>query len=119
MKRELVVGLVFALILAGLVGATIWVEKPGFFKSEPAYRMSARFTDVAGLKEGAEVWVYGTAAGRVARIFPDELGGVQVDLELDYDPKMRENAIVKIAQRSALGGAIVSIHPGVPGAPKS
>jgi phospholipid/cholesterol/gamma-HCH transport system substrate-binding protein len=109
-----VVGLVFAAILAGLVAATIWVEKPGFFKKEPAFRMSARFSDVAGLKEGAEVWVYGTAAGRVAKIFPDELGGVQVDLELDYDPKMRMDHTVKIAQRSALGGAIVSIHPGTP-----
>ena len=119
MKRELAVGLVFAAILAALVGATIWVEKPGFFKKEPAYRMSARFTDVAGLKEGAEVWVYGTAAGRVAKIFPNELGGVQVDLELDYDPKMRNNATVKIAQRSALGGAIVAIHPGNPAAENS
>ena len=119
MKRELTVGLAFAAILAGLVAATIWVEKPGFFKKEPAFRMSARFNDVAGLKEGAEVWVYGTAAGRVAKIFPDDLGGVQVDLELDYDPKMRDNAVVKIAQRSALGGAIVSIHPGRPGAPNS
>lgn len=117
MKREMAVGLVFAAILAGLVAATIWVEKPEFFKREPAFRMSARFTDVAGLKEGAEVWVYGTAAGRVAKIFPDELGGVQVDLELDYDPKMRENATVKIAQRSALGGAIVAIHPGMPDKP--
>lgn len=116
MKRELLVGLVFAAILAGLVFATLWVEKPGFFKEDPAFRMSARFTDVAGLKEGAEVWVYGTAAGRVARIFPDQLGGVQVDLELDYDPKMRNNAVVKIAQRSALGGAIVAIHPGNPAA---
>jgi len=57
MKRELLVGLVFAAILAGLVAATIWVEKPGFFRKEPAFRMGARFTDVAGLKEGAEVWV--------------------------------------------------------------
>jgi phospholipid/cholesterol/gamma-HCH transport system substrate-binding protein len=119
MKRELVVGLIFAVILAALVGATIWVEKPGFFRSKKPFEMTTRFREVAGLREGDEVWVYGTTAGRVSSIRPDGKGSVEVALEMDYDPVMRENAEVKIASRSALGGAIVSIHPGTPDSPQS
>lgn len=117
MKRELIVGLVFSVLLGTLVGATIWVEKPGFFRKTPPFEMTARFHDVAGLKEGDEVWVYGTTAGRVAGIRPDDKGSVEVKLEMNYDPKMHENADVKIGQRSALGGAIVAIHPGTPDSP--
>jgi phospholipid/cholesterol/gamma-HCH transport system substrate-binding protein len=118
MTRELIVGLVFAVLLGTLVGVTIWVEKPGFYKSR-GFMMKTRFHDVAGLKEGDEVWVYGTSAGHVSEIHPDEQGAVEVTLEMNYDPKMRENAEVKIGQRSALGGAIVSIHPGTPDSPLS
>jgi phospholipid/cholesterol/gamma-HCH transport system substrate-binding protein len=117
MKRELVVGLVFAVLLGLLVGATIWIEKPGFFKKKAPFELTTRFRDVAGLKEGDEVWVYGTTDGQVASIKPDGTGQVEVKVELKHVPDMRDNAVVKIAQRSALGGAIVSIHPGTPDRP--
>jgi len=116
MKRELVVGLVFAVLLGTLVGVTIWIEKPGFYKPK-GFSMTTRFREVAGLKAGDEVWVYGTSAGRVSEIHPDGLGAVLVTLDMETDPKMHENAEVKIGQRSALGGAIVSIHPGTPDSP--
>jgi phospholipid/cholesterol/gamma-HCH transport system substrate-binding protein len=118
MKRELLVGLVFAVLLGLLVGTTIWVKNPGFFKGKAAFQMTARFHEVAGLKEGDEVWIYGTKAGAVSGIKPDGKGGVEVKLDVDYDPDMRADAVVKIGQRSALGGAIVSIHPGTPDQPK-
>ena len=117
MKRELIVGVVFTVLVGLLVGTTVWVEKPEFFRKKPAFTMTARFREVAGLKSGDEVWVYGTKAGRVKSIEPDGKGGVHVKLEIDYDPQMRENAEVEIGQRSALGGAIVSIHPGTPDRP--
>jgi phospholipid/cholesterol/gamma-HCH transport system substrate-binding protein len=118
MKRELVVGLVFAVLLGALVGITIWIEKPGFYRTK-GIPMKARFREVAGLKAGDEVWIYGTSAGHVTDIHPDGKGAVLVTLELNYDPEMHENAEVKIGQRSALGGAIVSIHPGTPDKPRA
>ncbi len=117
MKRELLVGLVFVLLLGLLVGATILVGNPGFFRSTPPFRMRTRFHEVAGLKEGDEVWIYGTKAGTVESIKPDHKGAVEVGLAVDYDPDMRADAVVKIGQRSALGGAVVSIHPGSADAP--
>lgn len=119
MKRELMVGLVFTTLLGALVAATIFVEKPGFFRPKLPFTLNSTFHDVAGLKEGDEVWVYGTRAGRVEHIHPNGRGGVDVGVSLEYDPQMREDAVVRIAQRSALGGAIVSIHPGTPAKPLS
>jgi phospholipid/cholesterol/gamma-HCH transport system substrate-binding protein len=112
MKRELMVGLVFAALIGILLGVTLWVQNPGFFQRNPEFRMRTRFHDVAGLEKGNEVWVYGTKAGRVERIVPDGKGTVEVTLLLDYDPVMRRDADVKIVPRSALGGAVVAIHPG-------
>jgi phospholipid/cholesterol/gamma-HCH transport system substrate-binding protein len=119
MRREFIVGVVFTLLLGLLVTATIWVKKPGFFDTDRPYVITTRFREVAGLEEGNDVWVYGTKAGRVGSIRPDGKGGVEVVLEMDYNPVMRDDAEVKIGQRSALGGAIVSIHPGTPASPVS
>lgn len=114
MKRELSVGLVFAVLLGGLVAATIFVEKPGFFRRTPPFPMTVQFQDVSGLRPGSEVWIYGTRAGRVAGIRPNGQGAVDVELDLDYDPQMREEHVVRIERASVLGGSVVSIHPGRP-----
>lgn len=112
MKRELFVGGVFAVILAMLLGTTLWIEDPGFFERSGGTPMTVRFREVAGLTPGAEVWVYGTPGGRVKAIRPDGKGGVLVDMELDADPQMRTDGTVEIRTRSALGGAVVAIQPG-------
>jgi phospholipid/cholesterol/gamma-HCH transport system substrate-binding protein len=117
MKRELFVGALFALLLTILLSATLWVNDPGFFRTEGTFPMTARFRDVAGLAEGAEVWVYGTPGGRVKAIRPDGRGNVEVHFVLDHDPGLRANAEVTIKARSALGGAVVAVHPGTPDAP--
>lgn len=118
MKRELFVGALFALILSILLSATLWVKDPGFFRgSEGRFRAKARFRDVAGLVEGAEVWVYGTPGGRVSSIRPDGRGGVEVEFVLDSDPGLRADAEVSIKQKSALGGAVIAVHPGTPDRP--
>ncbi|MCE9634174.1 MAG: MlaD family protein [Planctomycetes bacterium] len=113
MKRELFVGALFAALLALLLATTLYVNDPGFFKKrDGTFALTARFHDVSGLAVGADVWVYGTPGGRVKVIRPDEKGEVEVDLLLDRDPNMRENATVMIKPRSALGGSVVAIHPG-------
>jgi phospholipid/cholesterol/gamma-HCH transport system substrate-binding protein len=119
MKRELFVGATFAVILSILMGVTLWVEEPGFFRRTGNVPLTARFPDVAGLTPGAEVWIYGTPAGRTVGIRPDGKGDVEVDLLLDYDPGLRSDATVEIRSRSALGGAVVSIHPGRAAEPRA
>ena len=113
MKRELFVGALFATLLTLLLATTLFINNPGFMKgSGGEFLVTATFHDVPGLTEGAEVWVYGTPGGRVQSITPDGKGSVEVVLALDEDPNLRENAEVILKSKSALGGAVVAIHPG-------
>ncbi len=113
MTRDVTVGIVFFALLAGLLGITLWVNDPSFGE-EPAHVLDTRFKEVSGLRAGDKVWIYGTDAGRVMSIKPDGTGHVVVSLALDYDPELRENASISIGSSSALGGAVVEIHPGTP-----
>ncbi len=119
MTRELLVGMVFFVLLAGLLGATLWIDDPGFLRAEPASELSVRFPDVAGLKPGADVWVNGTEAGRVEAIEQNGADGVLVRLSLLQDPGLREDAKISIKASSALGGVVVAIDPGSPDAAPS
>ena len=117
MKRELLVGLVFFVLVGVLLGVTLWVDDPTLFSGDTRHAMTTRFKTVAGLSRGDDVWVYGTLAGRVEGIRPDGKGSVEVDLSLDYDPQLRTNCEVALRPRSALAGMVVAIHPGTPDQP--
>lgn len=117
MKRELLVGVVFFVLITILLGVTLWVDDPGFLGDGPAHRMTTRFKTVAGLSRGDDVWIYGTLGGRVETVRPDGTGFVEVDLALDYDPQLRENCEIALRPRSALAGMVVAIYPGTPDHP--
>ncbi len=119
MKREFTVGLVILVLIAGLLTMTLYIQDPGFLRRSESVRLLARFHEVPGLDEGNKVWIYGTEAGRVLTIEPDGQGSVVVTMALDYDPHLREDAVVEVRSSSALGGAVVSIHPGSPDSPEN
>ena len=119
MKRELLVGLVLVVLTATLLAMTLWIEDPDFLRQGEKTELRARFHEVNGLRVGDRVWVYGTEAGRVLDIAPDGTGAVQVRMALDYDPLLREDATIEIRSSSALGGAVVAVHPGTPDAPRA
>jgi phospholipid/cholesterol/gamma-HCH transport system substrate-binding protein len=117
MRRELIVGVTFAALLALLLGVTLWVKEPGLFGGQGEHRLTVHFDDVSGLAVNGDVWLYGMKAGRVVAMEPDGQGGVAVELGMDVEPDLRTDAVVKIQQRSPLGGAVVAVHPGTPGSP--
>ena len=118
MKREFTVGLVLLLLVGGLVALTLYIEDPRFMGDRVRVPMTARFREVPGLSKGSKVWIYGTEAGEVVSITPDGKGSVEVQLDLDFDPELHENATVQLRSSSALGRAVVSIHPGTPDTPR-
>ena len=117
MKREVIVGLVVVILVSTLLSMTLWIQNPRFLSNAERAELRATFHDVAGLRVGSKVWIYGTESGRVEGIEPDGKGSVEVRMTLDYDPGLRANAVVKIQPSSALGGAVVAIHPGTPDQP--
>ncbi len=114
MTRELSVGLVFVVLLGFLLGATLWIDDPGFIGDDPAVLITAEFDDVGGLTKGSDVWVNGIETGRVQAVRLNDKGGVSVDVALLTDPGLRKDAAVAIRSSSALGGMVIAIDRGTP-----
>jgi len=68
MKREVIVGLVVVILVSTLLSMTLWIQNPRFLSNAERAELRATFHDVAGLRVGSKVWIYGTESGRVEGI---------------------------------------------------
>jgi phospholipid/cholesterol/gamma-HCH transport system substrate-binding protein len=105
--------IILALIfLAG--GILIMGEETKLFTHKG--EVSVIMTDVAGLKEGAPVWLAGVDVGAVTRISferPKQSNEVEVDLEVDRDAlkKIGPDSIITVKTRGLMGEKYVDITP--------
>ena len=112
-----------AFILASLIVffAIIYLlgARARYFESK--YELTAEFTEVAGLIEGATVRLAGVQIGRVTSVvLPPQPGGkvrVTMTVARRFRERIRENSEARIATQGLLGDKIVDISPGTPDAP--
>jgi phospholipid/cholesterol/gamma-HCH transport system substrate-binding protein len=87
---------------------------------EPRFTLSAEFTEVGGLVEGATVRLAGVQIGRVSGVYlPSQPGGkVRVDMTIArrYGDRIRKDSVARIETQGLLGDRIVEITVGSPGA---
>lgn len=109
---EVVVGL---FVLAGLVSfgyLTIKLGDQSLIRPQ-TYTLDARFSSVAGLKDGAVVQVAGVSVGKVDSIVLDKQGyDALVRMRIDQGVELQEDSIASIRSETLLGGKLVSISPG-------
>jgi phospholipid/cholesterol/gamma-HCH transport system substrate-binding protein len=104
------VGAFFLLALA-LTGILIWNIEDLAFGRKMAKTITVQFTDVAGLKEKADVRVAGVLVGRVAKI--RLVGGkALVDIELAKEVDLHQGAAAAIQTLGMLGDNYVELLPG-------
>jgi phospholipid/cholesterol/gamma-HCH transport system substrate-binding protein len=88
---------------------------------ESRYTISAEFTQVAGLAEGATVRLAGVQIGRVSEIkLSSEPGGkvrVTMSVARQYGNRIRKNSTARIATQGLLGDKIIEISVGTAEAP--
>ncbi|HET7875218.1 MAG TPA: MlaD family protein [Methylomirabilota bacterium] len=88
---------------------------------ERKYELTAEFTEVAGLVEGATVRLAGVQIGRVTSVdLPAEPGGkVRVTLRIArrFSDRIRKNSEARIVTQGLLGDKLVEISIGAPDAP--
>ena len=82
----------------------------------PKGELTVIMTDVAGLKEGAPVWLAGVDVGAVSRIRfvrPRESNEVDVDLEVDREAlrKIGPDSVITVKTRGLMGEKYVDITP--------
>lgn len=116
-RRDFLLGLVFFGALALLLYYTIVLT--GFSLREKT-ELVAWFPDGRGLKEGDAVHVAGRPTGTVRGVGIDyerpEDRRIRVAMEFTEPPHLRDGYALRIAEYSALGGRVVEIEPGPPGA---
>ena len=88
---------------------------------EPRFTVSAEFTEVGGLVEGATVRLAGVQIGRVSGVsLPSQPGGkVRVDLTIakQFGDRVRKDSVARIETQGLLGDKIIEITVGTTGAP--
>jgi phospholipid/cholesterol/gamma-HCH transport system substrate-binding protein len=75
------------------------------------YHVTATFTSTGGLKEGSSVEIAGVDVGRVTGIGLRDNRAV-LDLSIDPQVKLQDDAIASIRTRGLIGDKYVAISPG-------
>jgi len=107
-KHEISVGLI-VLVAAGLTG---WMALTvGSFGLGGHQSFTADFQDAAGIKKGASVSVAGVDVGKVGGLTLSE-GNARIEILVDPDVDVHNNARVLIRARSVLGEKYIALEPG-------
>ena len=75
------------------------------------YPLSARFANISGLKEGAEVEIAGVKVGKVSNIKLDEYEAF-VELMINPDVQIQEDSIASVRTSGIIGDKYIKIKPG-------
>ena len=80
---------------------------------DSSYSLVARFSSVSGLKSGSDVEMLGLKIGRVAGMRIDQENQTAlVELRIDKDIKVYDDALASIKTSGLLGDRFVQIDPG-------
>ncbi len=76
-----------------------------------SYEVVAKFSNIAGLKNGAPVEIAGVKIGSVKEILLDDIQAL-VRLNIDKDKELREDDIAQIRTKGIIGDKYIKISPG-------
>lgn len=110
-KLELSVG---AFVLVGLLAVSFLALQSGVGKFLPTknYAVTARFTNVGGLKPGSPVFIAGVPVGQVAKITLNEHFIAFVELRLPSEVSLPADTMASIRTTGLIGTKIITLLPG-------
>ncbi|NOY73633.1 MAG: outer membrane lipid asymmetry maintenance protein MlaD [Gammaproteobacteria bacterium] len=109
---EFVVGLFLIASILSFAWLSIKLGDIELF-SKSTYSVSARFTSISGLKEGAVVELAGVRIGKVTHIALDrEEYEAIIHMEIDSDIALQEDTMAAIRTAGVIGDKFVNITPG-------
>jgi phospholipid/cholesterol/gamma-HCH transport system substrate-binding protein len=112
-KLELVVGIFMLVGILCLGYLSIKLGKMELIGND-TYRLSADFSTVSGLKEGATIELAGVIVGRVSRITldPKDPGQARVVMKLSRGVRLSDDVIASVRTRGIIGDKYVKLQPG-------
>jgi phospholipid/cholesterol/gamma-HCH transport system substrate-binding protein len=108
---ELIVGLLLLCVVGVLGYLSVRLGQVDLV-GNGGYTVQAEFTTVGGLQNGAAVELAGVKIGQVAKIELDKLYRAKVQLQIDDDILLYEDAKAAIKTKGLIGERYVEISPG-------
>jgi phospholipid/cholesterol/gamma-HCH transport system substrate-binding protein len=109
-KLEVSVGIFVLIGLACLVYLAVHLGKMEVFGQ--GYQVSASFDNISGLKTGAAVEVAGVDVGRVESIKVTPDNRAKLELSINPDIVLKEDAIASIRTKGIIGDKYIKLSPG-------
>ncbi|MBN1808162.1 MAG: MCE family protein [Planctomycetes bacterium] len=120
--KEAVVGIFLFIALLLMIMLTYFSDDEHKLFNKPQFKgYKARFETVVGLREGDPVYLSGLKVGRITGTSlvdtENETTLVEVSFEVDTKYVVRTDTKARIQMTSLMGGKMLSLTPGTPGAP--
>lgn len=109
---DLVVGLFIIAGFLAFVYVSLQLGEFSIFARGDQYRITAKFNDISGLKEGAAVEMAGVNIGSVQKIGLAEGDRAEVTLRIRKEVKITEDAMASIRTQGIIGDKYVRISQG-------
>jgi phospholipid/cholesterol/gamma-HCH transport system substrate-binding protein len=109
-KLEVSVGIFVLIGLTCLVYLAVHLGKMEVFGK--GYQVSASFDNISGLKMGAAVEVAGVDVGRVESITVTPDNRAKLQLSINPDIILKEDAIASIRTKGIIGDKFIKLSPG-------
>jgi phospholipid/cholesterol/gamma-HCH transport system substrate-binding protein len=111
-RYETVAGIFMVIGLLCVAYMTVKLGKVSFF-GDNTYVLYARFTSVSGLRVGNPIRMFGLEVGRIGELGLDQKDQVVVvELKVNRDVKVYDDAVVSIKSAGLIGDRYVDIDPG-------
>ncbi|MFZ5760398.1 MAG: outer membrane lipid asymmetry maintenance protein MlaD [Thermodesulfobacteriota bacterium] len=109
---EFFVGVFLIVSFAAFAYISLQFGEFSFFSQGRNYTLVAEFDSVSGLKKGAQVSIAGVDVGKVSAIRLTEDQQARVELYLNRDVKITEDAIASIKTQGIIGDKYIRISQG-------
>ncbi|MFZ5764582.1 MAG: outer membrane lipid asymmetry maintenance protein MlaD [Thermodesulfobacteriota bacterium] len=109
---EFFVGVFLIVSFATFAYISLQFGEFSFFSQGRNYTLVAEFDSVSGLKKGAQVSIAGVDVGKVSAIRLTEDQQARVELYLNRDVKITEDAIASIKTQGIIGDKYIRISQG-------
>jgi phospholipid/cholesterol/gamma-HCH transport system substrate-binding protein len=106
---ELSVG---AFVLLGIAAIIWFAVQAGAGVAIGGYEVTARFTNVGGLKSGSQVFIAGVPVGRVEKIDLDSQYAAIVHLNVKQVVRVPSDTIASIKTNGLIGDKYIALAPG-------
>lgn len=111
-RVEIVVGLFLVMGFAALGWLGLQLGEISWLTGAKTYSLNAEFTNISGVKAGADVQIAGVTVGKVRALSLNAANLAVVSMQLDRDVKIPVDSIASVKSQGIIGDKLIQITLG-------